>query len=268
MSAVGQLKALLVLTLVLVTDAKSIAIAESTTYGATTIHSFSPEVLVFVELLKDGGLSSIGNRDARSHLLLAVVQPDDHGETAISDPNILLMMENFQSPGWPSGNSARLTREMGSESSSDLPHLESGTSRGNFYDLWLVPRRTRTGEPLAPSASLKPPPVQPALTSDIQTATEKSPSKSNNKVSGRSISSAHMSPNHSDSSDDDPPDFLSTLVTIPQVWMHDLSHMIIQPLRKPQTGERDSYEYFGMVGKAPFIQCPLGFKKSSLGNSF
>lgn len=270
MSVVGQLHALFVLlTLVLVTDAKSISIQESTPHGdatTQTIHSFTPEVLVFLELLKDSGIRSIRNSDSQSHLFL-VVQPDDHRPgkedlTATSDPNILLMVEHFQSQDWPAtGNSARLTR--GSDSS-EPPYLETGTSRGNFYDLWLVPRRnSRSGEALP--SSLVPPPLQSAATSDKQVATE-SGQKNINKVSGRSISSSHMSHN-SGSSDEDTPDFLSTLVTIPQVWMHDLSHMIIQPLRKPSSGERDSYEYFGMVGKAPFIQCPLGFKKSSLGNS-
>jgi hypothetical protein len=106
------------------------------------------------------------------------------------------------------------------------------------------------------------------VTTSKQYNAEYNAQTSGNRVSGRSISTANSSPNHSYITDDDPPDFLSTLVTLPQVWMHDLSHMIIQPLRKPSSGERDSFEYFGMVGKAPFIQCPLGFKKSSLGNSF
>ena len=264
MSVVAQ-SCLFVLTLLVAAgEAKSIG-----SRNPTPIASYTPgtEVLFFLQLLKDDRVRQYDS--PKSHLLL-VVQPEAGGgkDLTISDPNILLMVENFQSSHqWAdeSGKSPRLTRDMSSDSS-DPPYMEMGTSRGNYFDLWLVPRRNLPNDQVPPSASLIPPPLHAPATPSKQQQAESGATKNGNRVSGRSISSAHMSPNHSDHSDDDPPDFLSTLVTIPQVWMHDLSHMIIQPLRKPTSGERDSFEYFGMVGKAPFIQCPLGFKKSSLGN--
>ncbi len=266
MSVVGP-SCLFVLTLLVVAEAKSIGSAQV----STTIQSYTPEVLVFLELLKDDRVRHKSD-SPKSHLLL-VVKPDDRTtdggkDLTISDPNLLLMVENFQSSHqWSaeSSKSPRLTRDMSSDNS-DPPYLETGTSRGSYFDLWLVPRRNWPNDQVPPSASLIPPPLQTSASTSKQNVAESSAAKNGNRVSGRSISSSHMSPNHSEHSDDESPDFLSTLVTIPQVWMHDLSHMIIQPLRKPTSGERDSFEYFGMVGKAPFIQCPLGFKKSSLGN--
>ena len=60
-------------------------------------------------------------------------------------------------------------------------------------------------------------------------------------------------------------DFLASLSQIPNLW-YDLGKILTQPLRHKPTGtERDSYEYFGMVGKAPYILCPLGFKKNVKG---
>ena len=60
-------------------------------------------------------------------------------------------------------------------------------------------------------------------------------------------------------------DFLTSLGQIPNLW-HDLGKILTHPLRQKPTGtERDSYEYFGMVGKAPYILCPLGFKRDNKG---
>lgn len=269
---------LFVLTLFAAFEAKSIGSRDSTpsfyvapTHADKKVVSYTPEVLVFVELFKDSKSSDKDNEWTQPHVLLVVQRANeavDYGkDITTSDPNILLMLENFQSnPEWPESSVApRLTRDM-SRDDSDPAYLETGTSRGNYYDVWLVPRSSRTADPYPPSGSLLPPPTHNPVTTVKQHNAEYSMQPGGNRVAGRSISSANVSPNHSYNSDDDAPDFLSTLVTLPQVWMHDLSHMIIQPLRKPSSGERDSFEYFGMVGKAPFIQCPLGFKKSSLGN--
>lgn len=266
-----------VLTLFADFEAKSIGSRDSTpsfqvapTDAVKKVENYASQVLVFVELLKDGEIGGKNSDWTQPHVLLVVHRPDepvDNGKDIItSDPNILLMLENFQSKAeWPESSTApRLARDM-SRDDSDPASLETGTSRGNYYDVWLVPRRSRTADPYPPSASLLPPPAHIPVTTANQYNAEYGMQAGGNRVSGRSISSTNVSPNHSYSSDDDAPDFLSTLVTLPQVWMHDLSHMIIQPLRKPSSGERDSFEYFGMVGKAPFIQCPLGFKKSSLG---
>ena len=274
---------LFLLTLFVAAEAKPIASRDSTpssdvitsTHPVNNIQNYNPEVVVFVELLKDDGINNKKKDWAQPHVLLVVQQDDvavDNGkDLATSDPNILLMVENFQSnQQWSeSSASTRLARDMSRDDSTDPDeYLETGTSRGNYYDVWIVPRRSRTADPLPPPTSLLTPPSYMQVTTSKQYNAEYNAQTSGNRVSGRSISTANSSPNHSYSTDDDPPDFLSTLVTLPQVWMHDLSHMIIQPLRKPSSGERDSFEYFGMVGKAPFIQCPLGFKKSSLGNSF
>ena len=274
-----------VLTILLLTDAKPISNGNRRSQEPI---GFTPEMLLYLQLLQsdDGAIRSVrgsgGGVDrsaAGQSGVLLFVQPTDNRNSGdvITDPNILLMLENFQSDKWPQSGagSTRLTRQMSpAEEAADPPYLETGTSRGTF--LWLVPRRNPSADPPTPSAVLHPPPAsQAAVTAAAVAATpshkseaESVASKATNKVSGRSISSSQMSPNQSGSADEESPDFLSTLVTIPQVWMHDLSHMIIQPLRKPSSGERDSFEYFGMVGKAPFIQCPLGFKKSSLGNHF
>lgn len=146
------------------------------------------------------------------------------------DPNVVLMLENFE----PGGRSS-VPRPARDSSAEDMDEMDSARP---------------------PSKYLSPPPAPGAGTRA---------KKNSNKVSGRSISSAHVS-NQPVEEEERGPDFLTSLVTIPQVWMSEVSHLIIQPLRKPNPGERDSYEYFGMVAKAPFINCPLGFKKSSLGN--
>jgi hypothetical protein len=254
-------------------DSTSLYEVITSTHPVKNIENYNSEVLVFVELLKDDRIDTNKKDWNQPHVLLVVQQDDgaaDNGkDLAISDPNILLMVENFQvNQQWAeSSASPRLARDMSRDDSSDpeSEYLETGTSRGNYYDLWIMPRRSRTPDPLPPPTSLLPPPSYMQVTTSKQYNAEYNAQTSGNRVSGRSISTTNSSPNHSYNTDDDPPDFLSTLVTLPQVWMHDLSHMIIQPLRKPSSGERDSFEYFGMVGKAPFIQCPLGFKKSSLG---
>jgi hypothetical protein len=270
---------LFLLTLFAAAEAKPIAPRDSTplsdvitsTRLVKNLQNYVPEVLVFVELLKDDGINTNHKEWTQPHVLLVVQQEDgdaDNGkDLAISDPNILLMVENFQlNQQWPESSvSPRLARDMSRDAEPSEPeYMETGTSRGNYYDLYIVPRRGRTADPLPPATSLLPPPSYMQATTPQHYYAEYNAQQNGNRVTGRSISSAGVSPNHNN--DDDPPDFLSTLVTLPQVWMHDLSHMIIQPLRKPSSGERDSFEYFGMVGKAPFIQCPLGFKKSSLGN--
>lgn len=262
-----------VLTILLLTDAKPISNGDRT---ANQQHiGFTPEMLLYLQLLQTDDapvIRPVRTSSTRPGVLFLVQPPSDAVDV---DPNTTLMVENFQINQWPdqsSGGSARLTRQMSpTDDTSDPPYLETGTSRGTF--LWLVPRRTAPSDPPTPSAVLHPPPASqaasatPPVSKEKKNEDETSASKSaGNKVSGRSISQSPMVPNHPGGTDDESPDFLSTLVTIPQVWMHDLSHMIIQPLRKPTSGERDSFEYFGMVGKAPFIQCPLGFKKSSLGN--
>lgn len=256
-------------------DSTPLADVVTPTRLVQTIQNYMPEVLVLVELVKkDDGSQTNQKEWAKPHVLWVVQQDDGPAENgkdlATSDPNILLMVENFQSnQQWSESSVApRLARDMSRDAEpaepSDPEYMETGTSRGNYYDVYIMPRRSRAPEPRPPHTSLLPPP------SYMHTATPRHYNAAeyngqSNRVSGRSINSPIASPNqHND--DDDPPDFLSTLVTLPQVWMHDLSHMIIQPLRKPSSGERDSFEYFGMVGKAPFIQCPLGFKKSSLGN--
>ena len=75
---------------------------------------------------------------------------------------------------------------------------------------------------------------------------------------------------HVDTHEEDHGDFLTSLGGhIPHLW-HDLGKMLTHSLGQNPLGtgtERDSYEYFGMVGKAPYILCPLGFKKNSLGNT-
>jgi len=59
---------------------------------------------------------------------------------------------------------------------------------------------------------------------------------------------------------------LTSLGQIPNLW-HDLGKILTQPLRQTTGTERDSYEYFGMVGKAPYILCPIGFKRNSKGTA-
>lgn len=152
---------------------------------------------------------------------------------ASSDPNVLLLLENFESTNdQVDQKSPRSTR---------ADQYYSGTD--GYVDFYYLPRAKT-----APTNNQYPynhSPPSPVLQPPPRTATPV------NKV-GRSINTADLSVHQQEiptSSDEESPDFLSTLVTIPQVWMHDLSHMIIQPLRKDKnpSAERDSFEYFGMV---------------------
>lgn len=169
-----------------------------------------------------------------SHIFFVAVQQEenpanrDNNKEALRylDPNFLLLLEHFQPEVEWAGSAPRLTRAHPSTS----PTYSHQSTR-SYLDVMYMPRR-RSGTDL-PQTLVPPPTTTPAPA---------------NKV-GRSISAADLAPNQPDVAEDENPDFLSSLVTIPQVWMHDLSHMIIQPLRKNPAGERDSYEYFGMVSK-------------------
>lgn len=152
-----------------------------------------------------------------------------------TDPNIVLLLQHFEAADeeeFSALSAERPTRDMSTE---------DDDAQGNFgfLDLLFVPRRKWSHDQMTLASRLSPPPPNPPV--------------SINKV-GRSINTADMGPNqpyHTEISDDESPDFLSSLVTIPQVWMHDLSQMIIQPLRKDKNplGERDSFEYFGQFKK-------------------
>lgn len=195
--------------------------ARARSLGGSGDNSSRHDVLLLLGLLGDPAPGV----DGSPVLLLVEERP--------SDPNVMLMLETFQSGG--RSRVPRPARDM----STDAEEMDA--SQDVVYSR-------------PPSKFLAPPPANGR------------PVKSSNKVTGRSISSSHVSNQPVEEEEERGPDFLTSLVTIPQVWMSEVSHLIIQPLRKPNPGERDSYEYFGMVAKAPFISCPLGFKKSSLGN--
>ena len=212
MNAIKRVLLLLLLT---------VASSEAKSLGGRA--SSNDSVLLFLGLLGDQPPAI----DSSGPVLLLV---DNERPTA--DPNIVLMLENFET-----GSRSSVPRPARDMSGEDMDEMDSSRP---------------------PSKYLSPPPA-PGVTTRAK--------KNSNKVSGRSISSAHASNQPVEEEEERGPDFLTSLVTIPQVWMSEVSHLIIQPLRKPNPGERDSYEYFGMVAKAPFINCPLGFKKSSLGNA-
>jgi len=197
-------------------------------------HRFFPG-LVFLYKLSQGVKERTKHQRNSPHQVLVVgYEPAPKAEANTStpiDPNIVLLLQHFEAADeeeLSALSAERPTRDMSIEDESE--------NNRSFFDLLLIPRRKWPDDQMTLATRLSPPPLhnQPVAI---------------NKV-GRSISAAEMSPNqpyHTEISDDESPDFLSTLVTIPQVWMHDLSQMIIQPLRKDKNplGERDSFEYFG-----------------------
>jgi hypothetical protein len=197
------------------------------------VHRFFPGLVFLYKLSQGVKERTKHQRHIPQQVLVIEYKPVPKPETNTStpiDPNIVLLLQHFEAADeeeFSALSAERPTRDMSIEDESE--------NNRSFFDLLLVPRRKWPDDQMTLATRLSPPPPSPPVAI--------------NKV-GRSISTADMGSNqpyHSEISDDESPDFLSTLVTIPQVWMHDLSQMIIQPLRKDKNplGERDSFEYFG-----------------------
>jgi len=189
-----------------------------------------------------------------------------------SDPNVLLLIKHFKSDEQPLSTGARLTREMSGQEAHD-----DDSQRGNFLDFLLLPRRKRMRNPVnlaTPPSAEKPPMLlspPPPATEGKEKEISAGKSRDEELVDTVAIASDVMEyTGHVDTHEEDHGDFLTSLGGhIPHLW-HDLGKMLTHSLGQNPLGtgtDRDSYEYFGMVGKAPYILCPLGFKKNSLGNT-
>lgn len=187
-----------------------------------------------------------------------------------SDPNIVLLIKHFKSDGQTlnAAGGPRSTREM----STEQPQTKKDPGdqqRGNFLDFLMLPRRKWTRDSDTPPMLLLPPPIanQPSTTRVAKSVATSRGTGPDTEAIASDVVDYDKTKVNEDNNDkeNEQEDFLASLSQIPNLW-YDLGKILTQPLRHKPTGtERDSYEYFGMVGKAPYILCPLGFKKNVKG---
>ena len=177
--------------------------------------------------------------------LVSLFQKNDphNVQSAQTDPNILLLYsDNIHSERWDKAAIIRTARGMNSESSPDLSTGDENPQPYNLIDMLLRPRRR-----LSPPPAIESPQNQQARSEASDTIA----STSNEKVESGE-----------DDSETPPPP--STIMAIPDLLL-DLGYMLTQPLWVDKSKNRESHD-FGMIAKAPFIICPLGFQRDLLGN--
>ena len=191
--------------------------------------------------------------------LVSLFQKNDphNVQSAQTDPNILLLYsDNIHSERWDKAAIIRTARGMNSESSPDLSTGDENPQPYNLIDMLLRPRRRLSpthGNVPVPSMWLHPPPAieSPQNQQARSEASDTIASTSNEKVESGE-----------DDSETPPPP--STIMAIPDLLL-DLGYMLTQPLWVDKSKNRESHD-FGMIAKAPFIICPLGFQRDLLGN--